>query len=110
MKTLLDPDFHTEETPLRQIGHLDQAAYLQLWSSLLEQHLMEKENQIGNAFTDPDGFRIHFYATIGEKRNQFQAHLNKGFEVTTYSSIQRLIDNTVDMASLWQTYFTSVRY
>ncbi|MCG3205922.1 MAG: hypothetical protein KCHDKBKB_02646 [Elusimicrobia bacterium] len=101
LKTIHDPRFPSDKAILRQIGHMATEDYLKLWNTLDRHGIFKTANAPKPKMDIMDEFTVRFHAKVGERHHQFDVYGISRPEAARYFSLQKLIDNSVQMQSLW---------
>lgn len=109
MKSIYDPRLSKESSRTREIGNMDEKEYLALWDNM-DRHAIFKMQDAPQPKQDiSDEFTIHFYAKVGENYHKFDVYGISRPEAARYFAVRKLIDDSVGMQALWNSYHQSAR-
>ena len=100
LESIHDPRVPSE--PMRRLGHMTPDEYLALWDSLIRQAALKLPDGPTIKQDVLDEFTVTFTAGVMDQTHQFRAQALSLPECARYQAIRSVIDNAVDMASLWK--------
>jgi hypothetical protein len=87
--------------PIRISGTMSSRDYLELWKSASRQGVLSLQDAPAPRAERLDQFTIHFEASAGSSKNKFKVFACSRPEVSRYYSLRNLLDQAVNMQSLW---------
>jgi len=104
MKSIYDPRLPDSQSRIRQLGSMDEQSYLALWDNLKNNAIFRMQDAPQPAEDISDEFTVSFFAKVGGSLHQFRVYGISRPDASRYFAIQKLIDDSVQMASLWNAH------
>ena len=104
LKSLRDPDINHSLPQIRQIGNISQKEYLNLWRNLEELKFWNMDDAKDPTDLGTHHFTTEFFVKLDQKMHKFKVKDLDRPEFSSYLTIQKLIDKTANMQTLWDSY------
>jgi hypothetical protein len=110
MMSIYDPRLHEDNSRVRRLGSMDSGEYLNLWDNLQRQALFKLQDSPPLTMDITDEFTNHFFVKVQDKHHQFNVVGISRPESSRYYAIRQLIDQSVNMRSLWDIHHNLARH
>lgn len=100
---------HDATSTLKKTGTLTKEEYLNLWARLDRMAIFDKKDAPSPKLEIFDEFTLNFVAKVGPIENQFSVQGCSRPEASQYHAFRQLLDQSVNMASLWDSHQSIAR-
>lgn len=104
LQSIHDPRIRNGNSHLRRAGRMDKVSYLNLWKSLNNLAVLNIKDAPNPKMDILDEFTVKFEARAGDYKNTFKVYGCGRPEAARYYAVKNIIDQSVDMRSLWATH------
>lgn len=104
LKSIYDPRLSADKARSREVGEMPVEQYVELWNNLDRYSLLKMQDAPRPKNDIQDEFTIHFAAKVGKLFHEFDVYGISRPESARYFAVRKMIDDSVQMKSLWETH------
>jgi len=104
LQSIHDPRVSDDERTLYRTGKISSEAYLNLWNNLNKQAVFNLKDGENPKMEIMDEFTVQFEVKAGSRSNTFKVYGCNRPEAARFHAVKCLLDQAVDMRSLWSAH------